>query len=540
MMTKYNDQKQFLRLAILLVLFIAGNWAVTIVTAQTREPLLDLKLPNTTIESVETIAAGAFKSPPGTAALPFKNLPAFRRVAGVIKPTSESSIRFEVWLPVENWNGKFFGVGNGGFAGSISYADMALPLSRGYAVASTDTGHTGTALDASWAMGQPQKIIDFGHRAIHEMTVKAKAIVKANYGKALKISYFIGCSNGGRQALMEAQRYPEDYDGIIAGAPANYWTRLMTQGAFIGQSMLSDAAGYIPRKKMKALETAVLASCDSVDGLKDNLLDDPTRCRFDPTVLLCNGTETDACFTAPQIETLKKIYAGLQDSSGNQIAPGLVPGSEAGLSGWEQWVSGYAPGKSPMNTITEQFFKNMVFENQNWDFKSLNVERDLKLAEEKFARILNATNPDLKAFKKRGGKLIIYHGWNDAAIPAEMSINYYNSVTGKMGQGDSGAFFRLYMIPGMHHCAGGPGPNQFGQTSNCLSCDAKQDINMVLEQWVEKGIAPETIIATKYKDEFRRTGIVRTRPLCPYPKVARYKGSGSIDDAANFACVNPK
>lgn len=209
------------------------------------------------------------------------------------------------------------------------------------------------------------------------------------------------------------------------------------------------------------------------------------------------------------------------------------------MSGWENWVSGYAPGKSPMNTLSAQFFKNMVFEDQNWDFTSLNIQRDVKVAEQKLGSILNATNPDLRAFRRLGGKLIIYHGWNDAAIPAEMSIDYYKSVARKMGSRISGEFLRLYMVPGMHHCAEGPGPNRFGQNSGCLSCDAKQDINVALEQWVEKGIAPDSIIATKHKDEFRQTGIVRTRPLCPYPQVARYKGSGSIDDAENFACVKP-
>jgi feruloyl esterase len=467
-------------------------------------------------------------------------LPAFRRVIGVIKPTSDSDIKFEVWLPIEGWNGNFRGVGNGGFAGSISHVDMAIPLARGYAVASTDTGHTGTAEDATWAVGHPEKIIDFGYRAIHEMTVKAKAIIKAYYGRSPKFSYFISCSNGGRQALMEAQRYPEDYDGIIAGAPANDWTRLMTQGAFIGQSILSDPASYIPASKMKAIEAATLNSCDAADGLKDGLIDDPTRCRFDPSVLLCKGPETDACLTAPQVEALKKIYAGPRDAKGNQLAPSLLPGGETGLGGWGGWVFGPAPGKSGMNNIAGQFFKSMVFVDQNWDFKSLNAERDLKLAEQKLGSILNSTNPDLKAFKKRGGKLIIYHGWSEGAIPPEMAINYYKSVVGKMGQRETAAFLRLYMVPGMQHCFFGPGPNSFGQVLGCLTCDPKRDINITLERWVEQGVAPDAIIATKYKNDIARTDVARTRPVCPYPSVARYKGSGSIDDAANFSCVYPK
>ncbi|MFN7948807.1 MAG: tannase/feruloyl esterase family alpha/beta hydrolase [Blastocatellia bacterium] len=545
MTSLYDKQTRLLKIALWLLLFVAGKLCLTTATAQTRDPLADLKLPNTTIVSVETVAAGAFKPPAGTFVLPgtdpFKSLPAFRRVIGVIKPTSDSDIKFEVWLPVEGWNGNFRGVGNGGFAGIISYTDMWLPLSRGYAVASTDTGHMNPANgEETWAVGHPEKVVDYGHRAIHEMTVKAKAIVKAYYGKAPKLSYFISCSNGGRQALMEAQRYPEDYDGIIAGAPANDFTRLMFNAAFISQVMLSDAASYIPAKKMKAIEDAALASCDAVDGLKDGLIDDPTRCRFDPSVLLCKETETDACLTAAQVESLKKIYAGPRDTKGNQLSPSYVPGAETGFLGWENWISGPAPGKSGINILAEQFFKNMVFENPIWDLKSLNIERDAKLAEQKLAPILNATNPDLSAFKKRGGKLILYHGWNDAAIPPEMAINYYKSVVSKMGQRDSDSFLRLFMVPGMHHCFLGPGPNWFGQMFGCVTCDAKHDIINALERWVEQGVAPDVIIATKYKNDLQRTDLARTRPLCPYPTVARYKGSGSVDDAANFVCQSPQ
>jgi hypothetical protein len=545
MTSKYIKQPQFFQAALLFILCFAGHLYLTTPTAQTRDPLADLKLPNTTIVSVETVAAGAFKPPAGTFVLPgtdpFKSLPAFRRVVGVIKPTSDSDIKFEVWLPVEGWNGKFQGVGNGGFAGSINYNEFPFPLARGFAVASTDTGHTNPANgEEMWAVGHPEKVVDFGYRAIHEMTVKAKAIIKAYYGKAPTFSYFNSCSNGGRQALMEAQRYPEDYDGIIAGAPANDWTRLMINGAFVSQVTLSDAASYIPASKMKTIEAAALASCDALDGLKDNQIDDPTRCRFDPSVLLCTGPETDACLTAPQVETLKKIYAGARDAKGNQLSPSLVPGGETGFLGWENWVSGTAPGKSSMSSLSRQFFKRMVFEDENWDFKSLNLERDLKRAEQKLGSILNATNPDLKAFKKRGGKLIIYMGWNDAAIPPEMSINYYKSVVAKMGQRDSDSLLRLYMVPGMQHCVLGPGPHWFGQVFGCVTCEAKHNIVTSIEDWVERGIAPDTIIATKYKNDIARTDLARTRPLCPYPKVAQYKGSGSIDDAANFVCQAPK
>jgi hypothetical protein len=526
---------------VLLIAIVVG--AVVPVAAQTRDPLADLKLPNTTIVSSEIVAAGAFTPPAGTFALPgpspFASLPAFRRVIGVIKPTSDSDIKFEVWLPVAGWNEKFAGVGNGGFAGSVSYLDMTKPLARGYAVASTDTGHTGTAEDATWAVGHPEKVVDFGHRAIHEMTVKAKAIVTAFYGKAPKRSYFGGCSNGGRQALMEAQRYPEDYDGIVAGAPANFWTHLTTQGAWISQVTLSDPASYIPASKIPAIEAAALAACDVGDGLKDGVIDDPGRCRFDPSVLLCKGPESDACLTAAQVEALKKIYAGPRDSKGNEIYPGLAPGGESGFGGWALWVTGPAPGKSLMNAIAGQFFKSMVFGDQNWDVRTLNAERDVKLADEKFARILNATDPDLSAFKKRDGKLIMYHGWSDAAIAPESVIDYFESVVGKMGKGEADTFLRLYMAPGLQHCFLGPGPNNFGQTLGCAPCDAQHDVYLALERWVEQGQAPGVIVATKFENDFIPTKPVRTRPLCPYPMVAKYKGTGSIDDAANFTCGAP-
>lgn len=518
--------------------------AVAPVAAQTRDPLADLKLPNATIVSSEVVAAGAFVPPGGASALPgpspYKGLPPFRRVVGVAKPTSDSEIRFEVWLPVSGWNEKFLGVGNGGFAGTVSYDQMAEPLSKGFAVASTDTGHTGTAEDATWAVGHPERIVDFGYRAIHETTVKAKAIAAAFYGKAPKRSYFFGCSNGGRQALMEAQRYPDDYDGIVAGAPANYWTHLVTQGAYVAQVTTADPASYIPAAKMKAIEAAALASCDAADGLKDGVLGDPAGCRFDPSVLLCSGAETDACLTAKQVEALKKIYAGPRDAKGAPIYPGLVPGGETGFFGWEVWVAGPAPGQGLLARIAGQFFKSMVFEDQSWDVAKLDVARDVALADRKFAAILNATDPDLTAFKARGGKLIVFHGWSDAAIAPENAIHYYESVVAKMGRREADAFLRLYMVPGMQHCFGGPGPNSFGQALPCTQCDARHDVFTALVGWVEQGAAPDVLVATKYANDFVPANPVRTRPLCPYPATAKYNGTGSVDDAASFTCVAPR
>ena len=506
------------------------------VAAQSCEKLAELKLSNTTITSAQSIAAGAFVPASGPAT-PYKDLPEFCRVSGVIKPTSDSDIKFEVWMPSKAWNGKFQGIGNGGFAGTISVGALATAVSRGYATASTDTGHSTT--DASWALGHPEKIVDYGHRAVHEMTEKAKAIVSAFYGSAPKHSYFASCSNGGRQALMEVQRYPKDYDGVIAGAPANYFTHILTGFAFNLQATTNDPASYISPNKLKAIEAAALASCDARDGVTDSVLDDPTKCRFDPSVLLCKGPESDECLTDKQVIALKKIYDGPRTAKGEQIIPGFVPGGETGSGGWQAWITGSGSNKGAQYFFSSQAFANMVYNNASWDLKTFELERDNKLADEKLEAIINATDPNLKEFKARGGKLILYHGWSDAALPPVNTINYFQGVVTKMGQRDVNSFMRLYMVPGMQHCGGGPGPSIFGSTVTPAQSDAQHDMTIALERWVEQGVAPEQIIATKRQGD-PKSPAVRTRPLCPYPQVARYKGSGSTDDAANFVCTADK
>jgi Tannase and feruloyl esterase len=527
-------RKKLLRsFAFSLVLLVAAL-AFGSVSAATCEGLSDLKLPDTTITAAQTVAKGAFMPSTGSAAQ-YQDLPAFCRVAGVIKPTNDSEIKFEVWLPSENWNGKFQGIGNGGFAGSISYTGLAGALARGYATASTDTGHSGN--DASWALGHPEKLVDYGHRAIHEMTEKAKLVVKAFYGEGPKRSYFAGCSNGGRQALMEAQRYPNDYDGIIAGAPANAFSQILTGFAWNMQMTLSDPASYIPAKKLKAIEAAVLASCDARDGVADSVLDDPTKCGFDPAVLLCKGAETDECLTEKQIASLKRIYAGPRNAKGQLIIPGFTPGGETGPGGWGPWITGATPTTAAQFFFSTQAFKNMVYNDPNWDYKTFDLERDGKLAHEKLAPVLNATDPNLKAFSARGGRLILYHGWNDAALPPMNTVNYFQSVVAKLGQRQADSFMRLYMAPGLQHCFGGPGPDNFGQMVTRAQSDPQNDLTLALERWVDQGVAPAEIIATKRQSANPQAPVLRTRPLCPYPQVARYKGSGSTDEAANFKCV---
>jgi feruloyl esterase len=441
-------------------------------------------------------------------------------------------------MPSTGWNGKFQGIGNGGFAGAISQPSLASAVARGYATASTDTGHTTT--DASWALGHPEKIVDYGHRAVHEMTEKAKAIVSAFYGNGPKHSYFASCSNGGRQALMEAQRYPNDYDGLIAGAPANYFTHILTGFAFNLQATTIDPSSYVAPGKLKAIEAAALAACDARDGVTDGVIDDPTKCSFDPSALLCKGAESDACLTEKQLIALKKVYDGPRTSKGEQIIPGFVPGGETGPGGWLAWITGSGSNKGLQFFFSSQTFANMIYNDPKWDLKTFELDKDNKLADEKLATILNATDANLKAFKARGGKLIMYHGWSDAALPPVNTINYFQNVVAKMGQREAGSFVRLYMVPGMQHCGGGPGPDSFGSTVTRVQSDPQHDMTVALERWVEEGVAPDQIIAAKRQSADPKTAPIRTRPLCPYPQVARYKGSGSTDDAANFVCTMDK
>jgi hypothetical protein len=503
--------------------------------ASTCESLTNLKLPSATITAAHPVDPGAFTPPAGPAA-PFTKLPAFCRVQGVIAPSADSHIEFEVWLPVSNWNGRYLGAGNGGFAGSIWYPALAA-VGLGYAVSSTDTGHKGVATDGEWALGHFEKIVDFGYRAIHETAEKSKAIVQAFYGENPQHSYFSGCSNGGRQALIEAQRFPADYDGILAGAPANDFTHLLTGFAWNEQALTIDPASNIPPKKMQTLENATVAACDGLDGVKDGVINDPTKCHFDPSVLACKGGDSDTCLTDPQIAALKKIYAGPRNSKGEAIFPGYQPGGEGGLGGWGSWIIGLSPGKSLQRAFAQGFFADMAFQDASWDMQKFNFDRDFKTADDKMGPILNGTNPDLKPFKNRGGKLLMYHGWSDAAIAPTNAINYYRSVAAKLGQRHTGDFIQLYMVPGMQHCGGGPGPNDLGVNPSASS-DPQHSSLLALERWVESGDVPDKIIATKRKADGNPTSdVIRTRPLCPYPQVARYKGSGSTDDAANFVCA---
>jgi feruloyl esterase len=470
-------------------------------TQPSCEKLKSLSLRDTTITMAEAVGAGNFSPPSGPA---IKDLPAFCRVAAILTPSKDSEIKIEVWLPEAGWNGKFQGVGNGGWSGAIGYQALSKALAQGYATASTDTGHSGGS--GSFALGHPEKLIDFAYRSVHEMTVKGKAIIAAYYGDGPTLSYWNGCSSGGKQGLKEAQRFPADYDGIIAGAPANYWTHLVTGSLWIAQAVHKDEASYIPASKYPLIHKAVLEACDAMDGVKDGVIEDPARCRFDPKILECKTDDSAACLTPPQVEAVRKIYAPSKNPrTGQEIFPGLAPGSELGWSG----LAG--PQAFP---IAADHFKYVVFKDPAWDWRTLNFDTDVALADKTDDGMLNATDPDLKAFIAHGGKLLMYHGWTDQLIPPQNSINYYRSVPETLKSS-----VRLFMVPGMNHCAGGEGTSNF-------------DAVGAMEQWVEQKKAPERIAAS----HIANGAIDRTRPLCPYPQVAQYKGSGSTNEAANFVC----
>jgi feruloyl esterase len=488
--------------------------AVPVFAQMPCERLRSIELRDARVTLAESVAAGAFRLPGAPAAATAPTLPAFCRVAITLTPSSDSDIKADVWLPAAGWNGKLLGLGGGGFVGCTSYGAMASGLREGYAAACSDTGHEGGT--ANFAVGHPEKVIDFAYRAVHEMTVKAKAVVAAYYGRGARLAYWQGCSTGGRQGLMEAQRYPEDYDGIVAGAPANNQIQLCAWRMAVMIAALRDPAKALPPSKIALLHNAVLAACDALDGVADGLLGDPRQCHFDPETLLCRAADQENCLTAGQLEMVKMAYSDARKKNGELIYRGLPPGSE---SGWRMPGQATEPG-----VIDLGVFRYMAHQDPNWDWRTFDLDRDTALALER-AGFMEATDPNLSAFKARGGKLLIYHGWADGgsggAISPLNTIEYYANVLAKMGPDQSG-WLRLFMVPGMAHCGGGPGPNQF----NALAA---------VERWRESGAAPDMMLAAHVTDN----RVDMTRPLCPYPQVAVYKGSGSTNDAASFGCKAP-
>jgi tannase/feruloyl esterase len=474
-----------------------------------------LKLTNAKVSSATAVTGGQFTPPASGAETPkaITGLPAFCRVQLTLTPSSDSDIKSELWLPLNGWNGKFQQVGNGAWAGSIQYGALADALKRGYAAASSDAGHTGT--DASFAMGHPEKLKDFGYRAVHETAVQSKQTITNFYGIAPRLSYFNGCSGGGRMAFQEAQRFPADFDAILAGAPGYNRVNQSVWMLMNAKATLDNRASFIPPAKYAVLHRAALDACDAQDGLKDGLISEPLSCQVDPAVTQCKAGDAPNCLTAPQVEAARKLYAGVTNpKTGERIFPRLEPGSEL------SW-GGPAGGPEPL-AVGADLFKFVVFKDPKWDFRKFDLARDYEAVHRIDNLDLSPTSPDLKPFVARGGKLLIYQGWADQNVAPQSTVDYYNSVVRTIGQKQADESVRLFFAPGMAHCGGGDGPNVFDALTS-------------LEQWREQGKAPASILATHSTNG----KVDRSRPLCPFPQVARYKGTGSIDEAANFACSAP-
>jgi pimeloyl-ACP methyl ester carboxylesterase len=460
---------------------------------------------------------------PGAVLPPFRDKTAFGfcRVDARISPGAASLIKIQVWLPT-NWNGKFLGAGGGGFNGGLASASLGLrgPASQGYAAVATDAGHD-VSLSPDWALGHPEKTVDFGHRANHLGAVVGKAVVADYYGSPAKRAYFHGCSNGGRDALMLAQRYPDDYDGIVAGAPANDWIALLT--SFVRNERVARLSPGVDTlgPKLKLLHEAAMNKCDAADGLKDGLIERPSSCRFDPAVLECKPGSTTDCLSKAEVSVAKAIYRGPVTRSGRQLMSGFPVGSEYE---WGSWIT--SP-KSLAGGMGRDFFRYLVYEDRSWDETRFDLGRDYAFANGKLGSSLAAVDPNLAPFVRKGGRLLMYHGWDDAAIPAGSTLRYYDAVRRTLGN-RAADHTRLFMLPGVAHCAGGHGPDNI-------------DYVAVLDRWTESGVAPEQLVATKYDSQFRAgAGLparaLRTRPVCAWPKTARYLGSGAVEDASSYIC----
>lgn len=524
----------------LAVALAAAAVAVPSAFAANCEALAGLKIANTTITAAKSIAAGGFTAPGGAGrggSNPYAALPAFCEVHGLIKPSPTSAINFEVWLPAAGWNGKLQTVGNGGLAGTISYPAMATALKSGFATTSTDTGHTAT--EAREWMEDKERLIDYSYRGLHLTTVDAKSIVDSYYGQNAKSAIYTGCSTGGKQGLMEAQRYPDDFNGILAGDAANFWTHQIMSEMWDGVATGTPETN-LPAEKLEMIQNAVLEKCDALDGVKDGLITDPRRCRFDPKTLLCKGGDSANCLTAAQEGAVEKMYSGVVNPrTGAKLYPGFYPGSEVG------WGGRNAPVINRTTTSgvsSNDFTRYALFANPAFQFRSFDFDHDAQAMDEKLAAVSNATDPNLEPFRKLGHKLLYYHGASDPLIPAQNGIDYYETVEAaqaKLGNNASKTqdFFRAFLVPGLYHCAGGPGAIGFGTSSPASTEDADHDAVMALTRWVENSRAPEKIIAAKYVDNSKEKGVAFQRPLCPYPLAARYKGNGDSNDAANWNCV---
>ena len=474
--------------------------------------LTKLTLANTTVTAATPVPKGVF-NPADTPTKPL-TVPAFCRVQLHATAVPDSDIGMEVWLPQEDaWNGKLLGIGNGGYSSVLDYAAMADGLRAGYAVVATDQGHHGD--DLRFVVGHPGKIEDWADRAIHVMTTTAKLVVRDALGRFPAHAYFNGCSTGGFQGMVETQRHPQDYDGVIAGAPG--YPRLNLSASFLAAWAINhDVSGaeILPVSKLPMLNHSAVAACGT-----NGVIEDPRQCRFDPGTLQCNGAEAADCLTPAQVGVVRAIYAGPRNPRTHEpVFPGWDPGSEAPGGdtrlGWTAYIVGQP------EPVRLELWKYWVFGNPDFDWRSFDLDRDLTRGNE-LLPVMTAVSPDLSAFRARGGKLIMYHGWADNVSSARGTIDYYDSVERDIGDlAKTQAFFRVFLVPGMGHCTGGPGTDHFDPVA-------------AIAAWVERDQAPDRIIATH-----ETAGAVdRARPLCPYPQQAQYAGTGIRDDAASYICA---
>jgi hypothetical protein len=509
--------------------------------------LADVKLAQVEVESATTVPAGVQVPGAMTGGLnsaPVSGLPSFCRVIGHIHAEPGSDIVFEVWMPSQNWDGRLNSAGNGGFAGPLSYMELAAAVRAGQVGTSTNTGHSGNGMQSDWAKGHPERVRDYGWRAIHLTAVTAKKLVGSFYGRGPDHSYFMSCSNGGRQALMEASRFPEDYDGILAGAPAAFFSDLAMSMIGTVQAQMAPGA-MINSEQAGVLQDEVLKQCDSIDGQSDGLVGDPRKCQVDVSKLACGTSASAQCFTAPQLEALRHIYAGPRDASGRQVAPGYPPsGAEVGVPaylGWDGWIF---EGKAPH--LHQIFSKGLLSDLIPVPFATPETF-DFNKDPVKFKAALSAdldVTPNLRQYFDRGGKVILYHGWADAAIPPQLTIAFREAALRASGPKAKDSM-RLFVVPGMQHCFAGPGPAAFGQAAAPLPGDQPDsNIASALQAWVETRRTPEKLIGHfGLPNGFATSPVAasgepqKERLLCAFPTRAVLTRGGNPDRASDYTCT---
>lgn len=471
--------------------------------------------------------------------LEMKDLPSFCRISLTLKPRPESEIGAEIWLPVSDWNGRYLQVGNRGFAGTIPHEALAHYLKLGYAVGATDNGHKGYDDDASWASRSPGKILDFGYRAVHETRQASKPLIKAFYAKDPHHSYFSGCSEGGREALTEAQRYPDDFDGYLAGAPAASWTYGYSGLLFAAQRFAELGADKPNMDQIRYLSEEALRQCDALDGAKDGLIERPRQCKFDSAQLLCKVKKDGRCFSETQRRLIDTLHEGVPDVQVAGFRDSL--GVEDAPFQWPTWFVGPTMWNAPdpiAKPLAQAFFAHMVYGDPKRDVMALDIKTAVRDAADQLESVLNVRHAGFKVAAGSGRKILQYHGWSDVAVPAQYSLDFQASIAKDFGS-RAGDFHRLFMVPGMAHCFGGKGPSAFNGIDNQGAPQLKtHDALLALEAWVEKSEAPDSLIATQFQDGDPKKPVLRTRRLCPYPSYARWDQKGSLDKAESFTCVN--